>query len=849
MTTMTIKKLSLGILLAASTLSVETAQAQSQIYPQHFDLSEVRLLDSPFLNAMKVNDKLLLEYDADRLMTPFIRQAGLDTKQGSRYYGWVEKHPSFPNWGQPSWSLEGHVGGHYLTALALAYAATDDKEVKRQMKERLDYCLTIMRDCQDAYANNTTGLKGFIGGQPINQIWTGLYSDALTEFHTSAGWVPFYCEHKILAGLRDAWLYTGSKMARECFRDICDWAVMVVSNLSHDDMQNVLGWEHGGMNETLADAYTIFGDKKYLDAAKKYSHETMIKGMQGEGTYNTNFLSGKHANTQVPKYIGFQRIAQLDNSAEEYATAARNFWDDVARNRTVCIGGNSINEHFLGQNNCAKYIHEADGPESCNTNNMMKLSEMLFDSTHDAQYSDFYEYALWNHILSTQDPKTGGYVYFTSLRPQAYRIYSQVNQGMWCCVGTGMENHSKYAHFIYTHDNNNTLYINLFTASTLSSRDFAIRQETTFPYQPETKLTVGKAGTYTIAIRHPQWATEGYAISINGEKQNINVTKGKATYVKITRKWKKGDVINVTLPMELKYTECPNYNDYISFNYGPILLAAQTTATTKEEAQATGLTYEPLQNEYGDDSRMGHSLGVRGKLKSLTSAPMLLCERNKVMQRITAKDKTQLTFNIKADGSQATNATQWNTLTLRPFYEIQHARYICYWYQQPKDVMEKSDMMRADREAKAMAERTIDFVATGEQQSEAGHDALYSTDSRKGEYRDEFYRDAQKGGYIQYTLANTSGKAEGLSLMLRFTTADRNRQMTIYMDNQPMTTFTLADKMTAADDMGFFNMELPIDPKLLTATDGKTPKETIKVKLAAEGNTPLPGCFYLRLMK
>lgn len=834
--------------LAACTLYANPSRAQSQIYPQHFDLKEVRLLDGPFLNALKINDKLLLEYDADRLMTPFIRQAGLHQKQGSRYYGWVEKHPSFPNWGQSSWSLEGHIGGHYLSALALAYAATEDAGMKARLKERLDYCLAIVKDCQDAYANDATGLKGFVGGQPINQIWTGLYANDLKEFSKYGGWVPFYCEHKVLAGLRDAWLYTGNKQARDCFKNICDWAVLVVEKLSHDDMQRVLGWEHGGMNETLADAYAIFKDKRYLKAAKKYSHEVMVNGMKGEGSYNKDFLSGKHANTQVPKYIGFQRIAQQDPSAADYAAAARNFWDDVATNRTVCIGGNSINEHFLGHNNCSKYIYEADGPESCNTNNMLKLSEMLFDSTHDARYADFYEYAMWNHILSTQDPKTGGYVYFTSLRPQAYRIYSQVNQGMWCCVGTGMENHSKYGHFVYSHSGKR-LYVNLFTASELNAADFALRQETNFPYEPCTKLTITKGGTYTLSVRHPKWAAQGYAIAVNGVTQDISVTKGTASYVDIKRKWRKGDVVTIQLPMELKYMECPNYKDYVAFSYGPILLAAQTSATCKEEAANTGLPYEQLHNEYGDDSRMGHSLGVRGRLKSLSSSPMLLCERSKVMDRIMPQDLKRLQFSIKVDGSDTTKAMQWQRLTLKPFYEIQHARYICYWYQQPREVLEHSDMLRADREAKAMTDRTLDFVATGEQQSEAGHDALYSTDSRKGEYRDEFYRDAQKGGYVEYTLANNSGKAQGLSLMLRFAAADRRRAMTIYVDGQRMDSFTLAEKMTATDDMGFFNIELPIDSKLLTLPDGSAPKQTIRVKLAAEGDTPLPGCFYMRLLK
>lgn len=180
-------------------------------------------------------------------------------------------------------------------------------------------------------------------------------------------------------------------------------------------MQSVLNAEHGGMAEVLADAYTLFGDSRYLEAAKKYSHQTMVSGMQ---TLNTTFLDNLHANTQVPKYIGFERIAEDDAAATRYATAARNFWSDVANNRTTCIGGNSVEEHFLSKTNSNRYIDKADGPESCNSNNMLKLSEMLADQTHDARYADFYEYTMLNHILSTQDPTTGGYVYFTTLRPQ-----------------------------------------------------------------------------------------------------------------------------------------------------------------------------------------------------------------------------------------------------------------------------------------------------------------------------------------------------------------------------------------------------------------------------------------------
>ncbi len=798
------------LLTAAIALCLSgSAMAQSEIYPQHFDLNEVTLLDGPMKTMMETNDELLLQYDADRLMTPFIRQAGLSKDASSKYYDWEKKHPSFGNWGQPDWSLEGHIGGHYVSALALAYAASHDKSMQTRLKERMDYCLNIMKDCQDAYKNDTKGMKGFIGGQPINQIWTGLYAKDLTEFRKYGGWVPFYCQHKVLAGVRDAYLYTGSKLAKELFKGLSDWSVNVVSNLSDDEMQQVLGWEHGGMNETLVDAYKIFGDKKYLDGAKKYSHRQMIDGMK---TFNPTFLNGKHANTQVPKYIGFERIWQEDKTMTDYRKSVLNFWKDVAENRTVCIGGNSISEHFQNHQNGNLYINNMEGPESCNSNNMLKLTEDLFDDTHDAKYADFYEATMWNHIMSTQDPKTGGYVYFTSLRPLSYRIYSQVNQGMWCCVGTGMENHSKYGHFIYTHSaTNDTLYVNLFTASELKSKKFGIRQETNFPYEPSAKFTITKGGKYTIAVRKPAWCSED----------------GKASYECQTKTWKAGDTFSVHLDMKLRYEECPDYGSYIAFKYGPILLAART----ETEAQ--------LPNEYGGEGRMDHSPGARANAKPLSSAPLLIGNRAEVLENIKVIDPTQLQFTLKTDKG---------TLPLEPFYSIQHSRYSCYFFQGTPEDYANSDMGKKDAEEQALQARTLDYVATGEQQSEAGHEAKYSPGSTKGSYRGETYRDAKANEYIQYVVENTEGITTNVSLMLRFITSDHGRTASIYIDNKKIGDITVQQRMKGADEQGFFNVEYRIPDELLVDSKGNM-KKKLTFKIVASPNTLCPGLYYLRLLK
>jgi len=812
-----------------------SAFAQSEIYPSHFDLEQVTLLDGPMKTAMDLNIQLLLKYDVDRLLTPFVRQAGLNstTDSSSKYYQWLTKHPNFRNWGDSSFDLSGHVGGHYLSALALAYAATHDDTLKTKLKERMDYMVGVMKDCQDKYDTHTQGLYGFIGGQPINSDWTALFQGNTAPLRSHGGWVPFYCQHKILAGLRDAFLYGNSEVAREMFRKLADWSVNVVAKVSDSDMESLLDIEHGGMNESMLDAYQLFGDAKYLAAAKKYTHKAMLNGMQ---TLNKTFLDGKHANTQVPKYIGMERIFEQDASATSYKTAAENFWQDVAQNRTVCIGGNSVGEHFLAAANANRYIDQLDGPESCNTNNMLKLSEMMADRTHDARYADFYEYAVWNHILSTQDPTTGGYVYFTTLRPQGYRIYSQVNQGMWCCVGTGMENHSKYGHFIYSRDAaSNTVYVNLFTPSKLESDDYVLTQETSFPYEAKTTITVGKAGTYTIAFRHPAWAGKDFAWSVNGEKSLNQAEQGRAYYIQETRTWQEGDQIVIELPMELKYVACPNYTDYIAFTYGPILLGANVSPEG-----------EKLQNEYGGEGRMDHAPGSMASSKNLLSAPLLIGPRSEVLGRIQPADASKLTFTIDAS-RQGVETYQWQTLTLQPFYEIHHARYMCYWYQQTEEAFASSDMAKTEAANEALKERTLDFVAPGEQQSEAGHEYNYSSDSGKGNYNGESYRDAQQNGYVQYTLFNKDGVADSLSVMCRFTTADKGRKAVLTVDGTKIADVTVAESVKNSVN-GFYNIEYPI-PAELVRDQGGAVKTKFVVRLAATAGTINPGLYYLRLMK
>lgn len=804
---------------SACMLHVGSVEAQSKLYPRLFDLQEVTLNDGVFKTAMVLNDRTLLEYDVDRLLTPYMRQAG--------FTDWEKEHPNFSNWGSGNFRLDGHVGGHYLSALALAYAASDDEEVRARMKERLDYMVDKMDECQRVFDQNTDGLYGYIGGLPDNNVWTGIYRGDLGAYNNNRGNVPLYTMHKIYAGLRDAWMYAGNEKAKDCFLKLCDWGVNLISNINDATLQSILDTEHGGINEMYVDAYQMTGDERYLTAARRYSHKTMVDNMQ---TVNHTFLDNKHANTQVPKYIGFARLAQQDNQSTPatvaaYRKAAHNFWTDVVNSRTVALGGNSISEHFLPDSRCSEYINHPDGPESCNTNNMMKLTEDLFADNQDARYADFYEQAMLNHILSTQNPHTGGYVYFTSLRPQHYRMYSQVNQGMWCCVGTGMENHSKYGEFIYAHSpENDTLYVNLFVASTLKNKAFALTQSTEFPYEQKIVLTIDQTGDYVISLRRPSWCKENYKVLVNGEEQQITATPG--SYVSLSKAWQQGDRIEVEMPMKLELLECPNYPSYVAFRYGPVLLGAVTST-------------ENLVGQFAGEGRMDHAPSQGAQL-SLTSAPMLIGERASVLDSIYMVDKEKLHFKIRKG---LYSSERFADLVLQPFFTVHEARYMMYWNQLTQEEWDavKDDVLAEEQAAQRLNERTLDFVATGEQQSDAGH--VLQGDFEKGSYSGEFYVDALSGKWFSYQLA-TQGVSDRVSVMCRYHSADAGRVYTLSVNGKVLKEIKLEKK----DITGFYNVEYFVPADYLLDENGEVP-DSVTVKFEATGSTPTPGIYYLRLLK
>jgi DUF1680 family protein len=645
--------------------------AQARLYPNEFPLGDVTLLDGPFKHARDLNIRTLLQYDIDRILAPFRKESGLPMKGDL-----------FPNWQ----GLDGHIGGHYLTAMAMNYAATGNAECKR----RMEYMIAELKACQDANGiNNAEWGKGYLGGIPNSkELWSTLKKGDFRVYRTT--WAPWYNIHKMYAGLRDAYVYTGNEEAKTMFLKFCDWGIDITSALSDTQMETMLDSEHGGINEMYADAYQITGNEKYLAAAKRFSHKMLLDAMSS----HIDNLDNKHANTQIPKAVGFQRIAELSHD-KKFAEAGRFFWETVTENRSLAFGGNSRREFFPGKSSCIDFVNDIEGPESCNSYNMLKLTEDLFRSDPSVKFADYYERTLYNHILSTQHPEHGGYVYFTPARPRHYRVYSAPNEAMWCCVGTGMENHGKYNQFIYTH-RGDSLYLNLFIASELNWKERGVKmeQETKFPDEEETQLTITQGSSrFKLMIRYPSWVEEGaLKITVNGKP--VSYSAHPSSYVALNRQWKKGDVVLVSLPMHNTTEQLPNVPEYIAFMHGPILLCAKTGT-------------EDLKGLIADDSRWGQI--PSGQRLPVDNAPVLIDDNiSSVPEKLSPVKSKTLTFTMQ--GIKIQNPIN---VVLEPFFRIHDSRYMMYWMALTNNqYQEYIDSLALIKKAKLELEkRTIDFVA------------------------------------------------------------------------------------------------------------------------------------------
>ena len=780
------------ITISAAVLSMTAASgtdAGIKTKVESFPVSSVRLTSGPFKHAEDMDIRYLLALDPDRLLAPYRKGAGLEPK--------AENYTNWENTG-----LDGHIGGHYVSALAYMYAATGDEEIGR----RLDYMLKEWKLCQDTAGN------GYLCGVPDGpEMWEEIRRGDIraAAFGLNDRWVPLYNIHKTFAGLRDAYLQCGRVDAREMFLKLTDWMYHLTEGLTEAQMQDMLRSEHGGLNEVFADAAAISGDKRYLELAHKFCHKTLLEPLlKGEDR-----LTGMHANTQIPKVIGYKRIADIEGN-EAWDKAAAFFWKTVSEDRSISIGGNSVAEHFHPSTDFGSMLTSEQGPETCNTYNMLRLTKLLYSTSAETLYLDFYERALYNHILSTQDPVQGGFVYFTPMRSGHYRVYSQPQTSFWCCVGSGIENHARYGEMIYGHEADKALYVNLFIPSTLKWGDVRIEQKTDIPYGQSTtiKISTPRAKKFTVRMRIPEWTcAEAVKLSVNGKSVACKIKDG---FLEVDNRWKDGDALTVELPMHLRMMQLPDGSDNYSFLYGPVVLAAR-------------LGTDRLDGLFADDSRGGHI--AAGPKLPRQDMPVIVGDKATILEHIS-KDGDGLKFTLTGVWPR-----KYEKMTLEPFFSIHECRYMVYWPLLTEDGLAQRQAALAEAEAaeRALDAQTVDKVTCGEQQPESDH--FVQMDKSNAGSDDEGAHWRETRGEFSYQLRNSSKDAA--VLMLKFAPGQR-RRADIYVGGVLLTSVD-----AASDTSSLRTVKVDVPSELMG-------RETLEVKLVCpEGAFVTPRFYEVRLLK
>ena len=731
-----------------------------------FPLERVRLLDGPFKHAMELDQKYLLSLDVDRLLHNFRVNAGLPSAA-----------EPLGGWEDPKCELRGHFVGHYMSACALMYASTGD----RRFKDKGDAVVAGLAECQARLGS------GYLSAYPESFI------DRVEK--RSRVWAPYYTLHKILAGLLDMYESADNPQALEMAKRFGDWVIARNSRLTDEQMQGMLGTEHGGMNEALANLYSLTGEEKYLKISLRFNHHRVLDPAE----QREDKLTGLHANTQIPKFIGNARQYELTGDTN-LETAAKFFWTTVVKERSYVIGGHSDGEMFSPK----EKLSQALGPnttETCNTYNMLKLTRHLFCWEPRADYADYYERALYNHILASQNPETGMMCYYLPLRTGSRKHFNDPTDSFWCCTGTGVENHSKYGDSIYFH-NERELCVNLFIASELSwsEKGLKVVQETKYPDEGNARLvfTCEKPISLTLKLRHPFWATSGFAVRINGKDETGSSSPG--SWLAVNRTWKTGDSVEVEMPFHLRTEAFKDNPNRFAFLNGPIVLCAQL------DLQRPFPAVVPEKADF-----LSELQPVNGEANSFSASAQL----------------------FRAPGDQSAE-----TLTLTPLYKMYAHNYEVYWdrYTRQQWQEKRNEFAAEIQKRKTLEARTIDYVNPGEEQNERDHN-MQGEKTNAGDFGDHKYRDASENGWFSWDLKVLPGQAQ--DLVLTYWGEDRGRRFDILVDGQKLAT----QRLTASHPGAYFDQPYPLSAEL---TRGK---EKVTVKIQGSPETWAGGIFGVRILK
>lgn len=741
-----------------------------------FDLRNVKLLNgSPFKNAMDKDAAYLLVLKPDRLLYRFYQNAGLPIKD-SIYGGWEKD------------GLSGHTLGHYLSACSMMFISTGNAEFKR----RIDYMVHELARCQQARKT------GYVGAIPNEDSIFGKLSAGQIKtsgFDMNGGWSPWYTVHKIMAGLCDAYLFCDNKEALKVVTGIADWTHNTINHLPDSSRLKMLNCEYGGMNDVLANLYAFTGNKKYLELSYKFKDEFIMGNLAKE----VDPMAGKHSNTNVPKAIGAANQYELTNSQPE-KTIASFFWNTMVHHHSYVIGGNS-NYEYCGQPDQLNDRLSDNTCETCNTYNMLKLTRHLFGWQPSSAYMDYYERALYNHILASQNPENGMMCYFVPLRQGTHKMFSDSFNTFTCCVGSGMENHSKYAESIYAEGKDGSLFVNLFIPSQLNWKEKKVRIDQ-LNFVPETnqiklKITTKIPTLFTLKIRKPVWCKSSPVIYVNGKA--VKTETDINGYLTSRRLWANNDVVTVELAMNIYTESMPDNKDRIALLYGPVVLAA-----------ALGkLMPDPV---YG--------------------TPVLLTDNKNPVDWVKPVANKPLVFETINIGKPV-------DVQLFPFYKMYNQYYSVYFdYFTNAAFTERQTAYEAEKkEEQKIEEKTIDFFRIGEMQPERDHHLFATERSYADEAIGRMGREARSGNYFSFDLKVTPGITN--SLLLTLIGDDKDRKFDIFVDDVLLTTQEWNGGVTSK----FYDKIYPIPAGLISN------KTSIKIKIAANYDKTAGRIFGIRILK
>lgn len=739
-----------------------------------FNLQDVSIDEGPFKTAMEADARYLLTVEPDRLLADFREHAGLKAK-AARYGGWESS------------GLAGHTLGHYMSACAMQYASTGDK----RFLDRVNYMVKELDECQ---VHRKSGYLGAIPGE--DTLWSQVSAGDIRSrgFDLNGGWSPWYTVHKIMAGLLDAYLYCDNKQALLIEKKMADWTAAVVNHLPDSLIQKMLICEYGGMNEVLVNTYALTAEKKYLDMSWKFHDRRILDSLAAQ----LDILPGKHSNTQIPKAIGCIRRYELTGKKEDSVTAAF-FWNTVTQHHSYAAGGNSNYEYLSTPDHLNDYLTD-NTMETCNTYNMLKLTRHLFSLHPDAHFMDFYERALYNHILASQNHQDGMMCYFVPLRMGTRKEFSDSFNTFTCCVGSGMENHVKYGESIYFEGADGSLYVNLFIPSRLQwhHRNVTITQSSQLPATDLVQLTVNTqtATAFPLRIRKPHWVQKDMQLRVNG--QPLPVITGADGYIVISRTWKDGDQVSLSLPMDIYAESMPDNPGRIALFYGPVLLAA--VFGDKEPDPVTGI-------------------------------PVLVTAEKDPASWV--KTDARLAFHTSQVG-------QPRDIQLIPFNAVQKEYYSVYLdaFSPEAWTVQQEKYAAAKKKQQQIEAATVDILRVGEMQPERDHN-LRGEKTNTGEEHGRKWRIAEEGGALSFTMKTDPARVNSL-LCTYWGMDNRDRKFDILIDGVRVAT----EDLNKYKESKFYEIVYDIPAEL---THGKQ-QVTVTMK-GVPHNSAGPVYAPLRMMK